>query len=85
MIIRMYSVYDNRAEIFNAPFFIPSEGQAIRDFGDLVRDPQSRVSKHPDDYNLVYLGVFDDSTGTVLPADRIETVSRGSDFKEPGR
>lgn len=82
MILILFSIYDTRAEIFNPPFAIPTQGQAIRDFGDLVKDPQSRISKHPDDYKLVKLGVFDDNTGVILPADQIETVSRGSDFKE---
>lgn len=81
MITRMFSVYDIKAEIFNTPFFMPSRGQAIREFGDLVRDPQSRLSKHPGDYKLVQIGVFDDATGTLLPDERIETVSQGSDFQ----
>lgn len=63
MELKAYSIRDSKGEVFNVPFFKRSHGEAERDFTTLVNDPQSQVSKFPEDYDLWYLGVYDDLTG----------------------
>jgi len=65
MKLKMYSVYDTKAEAYGTPFFMGSRGMAIRAFSDLVNDPKSFVFKHPSDYILFECGEFDDSNGGV--------------------
>lgn len=60
-----FSVYDEKAAVFSPPFFMSTQGQAIRMFGDLVNDKQSSLSKHPADYRLFCLGEFDQSSGEL--------------------
>jgi len=65
MILKVYSVYDSKAECFGTPFFMGTRGMAIRAFSDLAGDFKSNVSRHPEDYSLFEIGEFDDSKGSI--------------------
>lgn len=67
MITRIYSVYDNKAEAYMAPFTTSNAGLALRTFADTVNNPDSIFAKHPDDFVLFELGTFDDVSGRVDP------------------
>lgn len=58
------SVKDRALDAFSRPFFVPSVGVAERSFQDEVRNPESEMSKHPEDYDLYLLGTFDEAMGT---------------------
>lgn len=62
MKIRCYSVFDAKAEAFITPWFMPTDGQAIRTFSDCVRDERHEFGKHPEDYALFRVGEFDSIT-----------------------
>ena len=51
------------------PFFSLNESVARRDFGDLTREPSSTVFRHPEDFRLFHVGVFDLDTGLFSPCD----------------
>lgn len=59
------SIYDNVAEAYMKPVFFRSEGEALRSWMDIVNDPQSEFSKHPDHYVLVQVGVWDEDEGVM--------------------
>lgn len=63
MIVKVFSIHDVKADVFNTPFFARTEAEAIRNFTELANDPQGLVSKYPGDYRLVVLATFDDSCG----------------------
>ena len=64
MNLRVYSLRDSKVLSFAPPFCCQTEAQAIRMVGDLINgDLQSPVAKHPDDFELFFLGVWDDDTG----------------------
>lgn len=63
----MYSVRDAKAEIFNPPFFNKTHGEAERNFKQLSKDDKSMVGQYPEDYDLYYLGEYDDNTGKFQP------------------
>lgn len=80
MILSIVSIYDRVAKMYSRPAFVQSRGAAIRAFGDEVRrvDPNNEVNRHPGDYELQFLGTFDDDTGifgTATP----ERISYGLD------
>jgi len=58
--MKIYSIRDTKAEIYHQPFFALTNGVAIRMFADLANDTSTFIGKHPNDYNLFYLGEFDD-------------------------
>ena len=61
-----YAVYDNKAEIFSAPFLEVKDGTAIRALQDLViNNSDHAFAKHPKDFSLHRLGEFDDQSGII--------------------
>lgn len=66
MKMKMFSVYDGKAQAFAAPFFMPAVGVAIRAFTDLANDKNTSVAKHPTDYSLFEIGEFDDGDASVV-------------------
>lgn len=58
----MYVIHDSKAAIYNKPFFQLNRDVAIRTATDLANDPQSEVSRNPEDYSLFCIGEYDDET-----------------------
>lgn len=83
MILKVFSVRDDKAALFMSPFFFSAVGQAVRAFSDLVNDASSMVGRHPEDFGLFEIGAFDDNSGKLesLPAPKL--LGRASDFKTP--
>lgn len=67
MMLRAYSLFDNKALIYNTPFFTNTDQSAVRMLSDLVNDPQTSVSRHPADYVLYCIGHYNDNTGELSP------------------
>lgn len=69
MELKAFSIRDAKAEIFNPPFFTKTHGEAERTFTELVRDEKTMVGKYPDDYDLYFIGSYDDQTGKIKALD----------------
>lgn len=69
MKLEMCAVKDRALNAFMRPFFAQTKNQAIRMFQDEVNRDKSEMGAHPDDYDLYWLGTWDDETGyiTKLP------------------
>lgn len=65
MKIIFVSVFDKATNAYMRPFAAQSIGQAIRMFEDEVTRPDSDVGKHPEDYALFHVGMFDDNAGAL--------------------
>lgn len=59
MKLKMFSVFDSKAEAFATPFFASTTGLAERSFQSLAMDPKSELFQHAADYCLFELGEFD--------------------------
>ncbi len=66
MILKMFSMYDTKADAFITPFFLHNEKMALRAIYDASTSPTHMFSKHPEDYALYLLGEFDDTNGQVV-------------------
>lgn len=53
------------ANVFLQPIFVTHIAIGKRNFGDECKNPQAAFGKHPEDYELLYLGEFDDTTGHI--------------------
>lgn len=60
-------VRDEKADCYSNPFFVPALGIALRMFLDWSKDPETAVGKHPEDYRLYRVGVFDQDSGQLEP------------------
>lgn len=63
--LRMFAIYDSKAEAFDRPFVFQTLGQALRGFTDAVKDPSHHFAKHPEDYSLFELGTYDESSALI--------------------
>lgn len=61
---KLFSVYDQKAECFIPPFFVPTVGIAKRAFKDCINSEDHHFGKHPGDYTLFYLGDWSDQDAT---------------------
>lgn len=66
MKLNVYSVFDAATKAFMRPFFMQSDGQAIRAFSDLCNDRKHDLGRHPEDYSLMRIGVWDDQNAEFV-------------------
>lgn len=77
MKLQAFSVYDSMVEAFMPPFFVRARGEAMRLFMDLANDASTNVGKHPMDFMLMWIGEFDDKSGSVVALDNPSRVISG--------
>lgn len=65
MKVRCYAVFDAKIADFHLAIFDIKDEGAIRQFADAVSDKQTKWNKHPEDYSLWFVGVFDTSKGML--------------------
>lgn len=58
------AVRDSVADVFGNPFFAINKAVGLRDFFFACKDKSTSLGQSPTDYQLYYLGEFDDSLGT---------------------
>lgn len=74
--LKLFAVYDSKAEAYLSPLSFQSRGQAIRAFSDEAQNPQSMFCKHPADYTLHEIAEYDEIKGQIVPF--VNKVSLGS-------
>lgn len=65
MIFKIFTIYDQKAGAYLTPFFLPRAAQAERTFKDCVDSDSHQFGQHPEDYTLLEIAEFDDSTATI--------------------
>lgn len=68
MILRMYSIFDSKAQAYLLPFFMPNNQMAERHFRDACTEDGHPFAKNPADYTLFYMGEWDENEGSVMPS-----------------
>ena len=61
----IYSIFDTASGLYSRPFFTQSDAEAIRSFSDIAVDAEHPIGRHPSDYTLFRLGIFDDRDGKL--------------------
>ena len=83
MKLQIFAVFDVKAEVYSSPSFLPNRGLALRSLSDIVADPSTGISQHPEDYSLYKLGEFDNVSGVITPVSGVpELIARASEFKK---
>lgn len=63
---RLYAIRDNKAQLISGPLMIhPNDVTAIRQFGQITDHQESDLHKYPDDFELIYVGNIDETTGAI--------------------
>ena len=91
MQLEIVCVRDIKADVFGQPMFVPNLGSAIRSFGDGCKDAQAAakgdvLAKHPEDFELWHIGVYNDQNGVIAPfgldSDMRRQIAVGSNYKD---
>lgn len=61
--LRLYSIYDKKAEQFSPPQVYHNDMLALRAFEGIVNDDKMLIKKYPEDFSLYYVGNLGDSDG----------------------
>ena len=64
MKLKVYSLYDIKAQIYLSPRYYHNQPHAMRMFEIEHRQNQSVVGMYPHDFQIMELGEFDDNFGT---------------------
>ena len=80
--MKVYAVYDSKAEAFNEPFYAAKDGLAIRIFTDHVNKPESIWNKYPSDFTLFHVGEFDNEKGLLKPLDTPRNLGMAIEFTD---
>lgn len=64
-LLRVYSIYDEKAEEFSPPFFQPNHRLAQRMVTETAKGNGNMLNAYPEDFKLYFLGTFDNSTGKI--------------------
>ena len=72
MKMQIMCVRDIKVGAYGTPFYCPTLGAGERSFNDAINNPNkdSDISKHPTDFELYHLGIYDDESGefqTIKP------------------
>lgn len=81
MQLQMFSIKDTKGEAFGPIFLTRAHGEAERALKDEVTNPQSRINKHPTDFDLWHLGTYDDVTGKIEPLDAPRHIINAENLK----
>lgn len=81
MTLLVFAVFDKKIGVYLQPFFQSTRGQAARTFGDNVLEPGSVIGKHPEDYSLYEIGMYEDGAGELVPSRPVH-VAAAVDFVE---
>jgi len=82
MRLKIYTVYDCKAEAYLNPFYSASRGQAIRSWEKACNDPQTSMCEYPQDFTLFEIGDFDISNGQFYPYESKISLGTGVEFKK---
>lgn len=63
VLLRLYCIYDSKAEQFSPPQVYHNDMLALRAFEGLVNDDKTLINSYPEDFSLYYVGNLGDSDG----------------------
>lgn len=78
----LFTIYDEKAEVFLPPFVVPTIGIATRAFSDCVNSDDHQFAAHPSHYTLFGLGEFFDHDATLVIIDK-KSYGNGVEFLKP--
>lgn len=61
---KVFTVRDDKAQMYNLPFYSRTSAEATRNLLETMNNPQTMINKYPTDYSLWQVGEYDDVDGT---------------------
>lgn len=83
MTIKIFSIFDSKAEAYLQPFFSQTTATGIRAFASAVNDSSQPMNHHPADYYLFEIAEWDQVKGRILPNDSPPNLGCALEFVDP--
>lgn len=83
MKVKIFAIYDSKAEAYLPPFFMKSKGEALRALASHVNDPQHNFSKYAEDFTIFEIGSWDDSNSKFDLHNTPHSLGLLQEFKTP--
>lgn len=77
----LYSIYDQKTRIFDAPFLSETDQAAQRMF-ERISNNVPVIKDNPSDFDLYYVGTFDGEDGQLKPTNTVQKIINGLSFTE---
>lgn len=71
MKMKVFSIFDSCAGVYDRPFVAHNEAAATRAFGDIAISAEHAIGQHPEHYSLYLVGEWDDNNAVIKPEDRV--------------
>lgn len=81
MIVSIYCIFDTVAVNHGQPFVAVNNAVAERMVMQAMGDAMSKLRASPQDFELVCIGTFDDSSGRIVPLDSPELLCSLQDLR----
>jgi len=82
MKLKIHAIMDTKAGAFMTPRFSLSNSAAVRSFIDESNDPQTMISRHPEDFCLFELGEFDATSGVLSVLSAPHSLGIAANYKQ---
>ena len=69
MILQICAMFDRAAQTYGRPFFVHNSAVAVRSLTDELKNPESELARHPEDYDLYDIGAYDDDDASITTYD----------------
>lgn len=79
-VLQLYSVFDSKVGAYAAPFVARTKGEAIRSFQHACGDDALPFKRSPGDYQLFFVGGWDDNNGRLVPIENAQRVVGADEF-----
>lgn len=76
MQMQVYTVRDSAISAFVNPFYARTHEEAMRTCAQAISDKKSAMGTHPENFDLYYLGTYEDNTGKISPLDTPEHIKK---------
>lgn len=86
--MKLYCIYDSKAEVMNPPFVQMNNAMAIRQFQIMVNQPSTPersnvIHDYHEDFSLMYLGEFDERSCIFSPQNPTQLLSTATELLTP--
>lgn len=80
--MKIFTVYDSKAEAYLQPFFAKTHGLAIRQFQQAVNTADHQFHNYAEDYTLFVIGMWDENNCLIEMLTCPETLGNAMTFIE---
>lgn len=80
--MKIFAIYDSKAEAYHQPFFQNTVGLAIRAFTTAANDESSAFHAHSGDYSLFEIGEFDERSGKITGLSAFNNFGTALQYRE---